>query len=755
MSAIIPCILDTKTLDVRLLLDDWRFTRENDDLSRDCRDFEYPQTHTCRENSRIVTLVDPGDETGGSDVQDETSLVATPEGPNVKPESLRAEGVVEGIAEKKKNGLRDANEWTDIEGLWRGRVDVVEVRFQRNMHADALAAFRWAVCGLLRLLFTGHLGPFAQSVSERLSVAERLCRASADKLAAQIVLPRTEVSFLKLPRGSRNPGALPPGFKEGTPRDWELLREWRSVMGAGAMCAWLAAQVHAVIGPHNRRHLAMQRARTMVSRAMAYPDAAESPVPNCLLYLTFCLLDAPPMPHSLSEGLGGRPRAFRAAAASSVEDSREQTRRRLRELLKVSREATEEETETLHLGRLALVYMDMDQIDHLPWDSHTSLAVKACESLVCEVLAKQPEYVLYRWALSHIQRRLGDVASAISTAESLRAFLDEHMFCAEVAPLVDTAPLPSPFRRRLSFFGRGGEYTASEEPLAVHPPVATSPEKRRVRFSQQRYALTYDIALCHFMNRGWSACELLLCPLLETGAQFRGRVSCFALLAACLGVRGDVPAAVFWLERLLVAARKEPVEDKTDVAWALRAPALLMRPHKELLAYEAAYFLGSMAWAETSPPCETPWLQSARTELTRIDSEVTVSIVFPDELASAESVAEELLTVVFLRAAIFAAIGDYANAEALFRAVIVNARTERMRTATLADPWHTAFAQYELAWIELRNGRVFAAEAFLRQAHLATQRNKFSFSGLLTERLIRTRAYIDRVVPIRLAVALS
>ena len=161
----------------------------------------------------------------------------------------------------------------------------------------------------------------------------------------------------------------------------------------------------------------------------------------------------------------------------------------------------------------------------------------------------------------------------------------------------------------------------------------------------------------------------------------------------------------------------ESAEKQLPVAWTPRIRVLRFRPHKNTLFYELCYLFGFISWFDQDVSAalriggkefSIAWLKLAASDLKVMLETATASTVYPGEMHTHEEAAEELLTLEFLCGAVDSMLGDFDKASAHFTAVLQNCTKSKH-----GDPWHEAYALYEMASLMIRTGETLKAREYL------------------------------------------
>jgi len=588
-----------------------------------------------------------------------------------------------------------------LKQLWAGNLHACEPVFLANAKQSPLAAVRYAEACFLRFWLTGDRA-LTDEVIKRFNDAAEACLKASEPLVLSLspaldslasTQPLTRRLSLKMGKAmpalasvgvasTPNPGELRPSSLEFK-QDKAVLEDWKRLQGLAALCYMLVGATHILAHGYLKGSMSLRKAWQLAQKACANIEAS-SDTPSALGLVIGCfqlaLTQVPPWIAHFLRAVG-TPVTFKSSQGKDT----------LQALLATSDPAGE----THNYARLALAafYLLASQQEYNP---SRSLQLRKADEIVSEVLQRSPDWVLFRWMRSHIVRRMGRPNDAAQIVTSLASVL--------------ASPSSSPPHR-----------------------------------------LEFDHACLLFVQRQWTAAETKLKPLVAPECAFTAKGLAFASLSACAAMRSDIGTAVDYLEAMGKLDQKQQLS-KADSAWMWKLNALLHRPHKRLLMYEICYLFGYFKWfdADIAGTLKTgggaaasDWLDKCAADLTMMHEEALVTVVYPEFPVIKEEAAEELMALALVCGHVCAMRGQLDKAEWYFKSIMDNKDTRSARDGTREDPYHVAFAHYELGSLDVRRGSLMAARASLVKALKLCRKRDFSFHHMLAFKCTGALRYIS------------
>ncbi|KAH9259286.1 hypothetical protein BASA81_002329 [Batrachochytrium salamandrivorans] len=586
-----------------------------------------------------------------------------------------------------------------LKQLWSGDLNKAEVAFAANKKQDPLAYVRWAEVHFMRFWLCGDR-EMADGVVKRFAEAEEACLKASEAFTLQLsgAIEKHNAKQTLIRRTSRrlsraapwtasvglttkdNPGELLPSALEFQ-SERQALDDWKRLQGLAALCAMLSGATQMLSHSNVRGAMSLRRAWQISRRAS---DNAEfhADVPNALGLVigTFqiALCTVPPWVLGFLRAAG-----FSADAVRGKET--------LEHIIK----ETDPAGETHNYARLVLAGNGiMTSAQEYRPDRGTHL--KKADEILSEVLAKYPDWVLFQWMHSHVLRRLGKPQEAVKLISNLAVQIQNQM-------------------------------------------------------SKVSLRLSFDLACLHFVQRDWTNCEKLLKPLLLEENHFTSRGFAYAMMGASCAMRGNIIESVDWLEKLEKVLADEKAAGRADSSWLLKVGTLYHRPHKRTLFYEISYLFGFIKWFDFDvagtlrvggKELSKEWLGKTTADLGMMHDEASVSVVYPEWPVLKEEAAEELLSVSLMSGCVASMRGELDKADRFFKTVLDNNGTRAAKEGTREDPWHTAFALYELGSMEIRRSQFLAARQYLVKCMARCKRKDFSFHHMLSFKVSGALRYI-------------
>jgi len=294
----------------------------------------------------------------------------------------------------ESNQIKDPALWL----FWNGELEQAEKAFEINKNTDQLAYVRWAQLHFMRFWFTEDKDILEQTL-QRFIFAEKACMVVALDLKSKIgkqtapTTPKRRLSLVK----SEAPGMMRPSSLEMGTRD--VLDQWKELQGLIALCLVFQGICYFHKNALIKATMVMLKAWT-VCRDASNNIESKNDIPNTLKLVTAGFnLGFSISSQNMLKVFNVDGESFHVRGHDELEKL-------------IANTDKEGETHNYATLLLALYYL---YLSNETYRVDRMTQVKRANTLVDPVCKQHPEWVMFAWTKSQIERRMGRMDDAIAT----------------------------------------------------------------------------------------------------------------------------------------------------------------------------------------------------------------------------------------------------------------------------------------------------------------------------------------------------